>query len=96
MKRMKIIETVKVEDCFDGSRISEVLLDCEITKEFILKLGHGSRLQYFEDFARPFFKIRMEGKCDVKGIEGNRKMRVHIKNPDFYSIGNFIAYIEML
>ncbi|MBN1593415.1 MAG: hypothetical protein JW941_09255 [Candidatus Coatesbacteria bacterium] len=89
---MKVIEVRHVEDCFDGSLIKELLFEAAITKEMIFALGKNEKVQYFADFARPFFKIRVDGLFDLKGIEGNRSMRIHIKNPDSYSLEDFIEF----
>ena len=91
---MKVIEIKHVEDCFDGSLIKELLLSEEITKEFIHKLAMDDFLQYFPHFARPFFKIRKNGTYDIKGIEGNNTMRIHLKKPDEYSLNEFIEMVN--
>lgn len=91
---MYIIEIKNIEDCFDGSNIREVLLTFEVTKALIFALGEEGKLQYFGDFARPFFKIRVEDKYDLKGIEGNNTIRVHLKNPGDYSIDDFCDFLE--
>jgi len=93
---MKVIETRHVEDCFDGSLIKELLLAEEITKQFILLLGKDGNVQYFSHFARPFFKIRLAGLYDIKGIEGNKTMRIHLKNPDKFTLDNFIKNIRSM
>ncbi|MBI9073726.1 MAG: hypothetical protein JEY94_19170 [Melioribacteraceae bacterium] len=91
---MKVVEIKHVEDCFDGSLIKEILLSDEITKEFIHKLSGDDFLQYFPHFARPFFKIRKNGTYDIKGIEGNNTMRIHLKKPDEYSLNEFIEMVN--
>ncbi len=91
---MQVIDIKPVEDCFDGSMISELRLSQEITKELIFSLGQDGDVQYFAHFARPFFKIRIPGVYDVKGIEGNNTMRVHLKNPGRYSLETFIENLE--
>ncbi len=91
---MEILEIKNVEDCFDGSLIKEILLSSEITKDFIYSIGDGCIIQYFDNFARPFFKIRKNGLFDLKGIEGNKTMRVHIKNPDKFSMDDFCGLVE--
>ncbi|PKK88810.1 MAG: hypothetical protein CVV64_17145 [Candidatus Wallbacteria bacterium HGW-Wallbacteria-1] len=86
---MKITEKKQVEDCFDGSLIFELRLSGEITEEMILTLGKTGNLQYFPHFARPFFKLRVAGLYDLKGIEGNRTLRIHLKKPTEFSLENF-------
>ncbi len=91
---MKVVDVKHVEDCFDGSLIKELLLDSEITKELIFALGEGGTVQYFGHFARPFFKIRVEGLYDLKGIEGSRTMRVHLKSLDRFTMDDMKVRIE--
>lgn len=86
---MRVIGIKHVEDCFDGSFIKELCFDREISKEMVFFLGRGGDVQYFETFARPFFKIRIKSKYDLKGIVGNRTMRIHLKNPSPEAIGEF-------
>ena len=73
---MKIIEIREIEDCFDQSIMKEILLDQVIQKDFIESLGTAGSLEYFPTFARPFFKLEVSGKYIVKGIEGNRSVRI--------------------
>lgn len=89
---MEIIEIKHVEDCFDGSLIKELRISKEITKEFIYAVAGGGDIQYFAHFAKPFFKIRIPNRFDLKGIQGNTTMRIHIKNPDEFSLDDFIEF----
>jgi hypothetical protein len=73
---MRIVNVKHIEDCFDGSYLHELLFDSEITRGFIVSLGAATQLQYYPDFARPFFKATVPGQFSLKGIEGNRTVRV--------------------
>jgi hypothetical protein len=73
---MKMITEKPLEDCFTESLTREVDLDEPISEAFIRHLGRVGDLQYFPSFARPFFRVDIEGKCSISGIEGNRSMRV--------------------
>jgi hypothetical protein len=72
---MRVVAVRHVEDCFDGSYIRELALDAAITREFINYLGIVGRLCYYGEFARPFFIIVQEGKCKLKGVEGDSSMK---------------------
>lgn len=93
---MEVTEIKHIEDCFDGSLIKELLVKVKISKEQIFALGKDGHLQYFPHFARPFFKIRIPGFYDLKGIEGNNSFRIHLKNPTKYSLEDFIEYMKAL
>lgn len=77
---MKLVEIKHVEDCFDGSFIKELRFESKITEEDVFFLGRSGDVQYFETFAKPFFKIRVKSKYDLKGIAGNRTLRIHLKS----------------
>jgi len=75
---MTVTEIQHVEDCFDGSFIKEFFLDETITEPFIRYLGKDKKLEYFPEFARPFFRIIAEDEYMIKGIEENRYVKVII------------------
>jgi hypothetical protein len=83
---MKIISVKKLEDCFDGSLISEVQLDMPISHEFIESLCSkaSGKCQYLKEFARPFFKADFIDLFMIEGIMGATTARVVIyrKNSD--------------
>lgn len=76
---MRIINSKLIENCFEGTDIKEILLDKEITKEFIFYLKGDSFMQYFPSFSKPFFKIDVSGKYIIKGIVGFKSLRVILK-----------------
>lgn len=88
---MNVVERTHIEDCFNGSAIWELLLSGPISKQAIFLLGDEGDIQYFSHFARPFFKIRVHGLFDAKGIEGNNTLRVHLKVPHQFSLEHFIT-----
>jgi hypothetical protein len=83
---MKVVSVKKLEDCFDGSLISEVRFDKPITHEFIefICAQASGKYQYFKEFARPFFKADFIDLFIIEGIQGALSARVVIcrKNPD--------------
>lgn len=93
---MNALEVRHVEDCFDGSLIKELLLPYKISKELVYALGRGGNVQYFAHFARPFFKIRVPSLYDVKGIEGNKTMRIHLKHPNQYALDDFLERVARI
>lgn len=75
---MSEIRVLPIEDCFDGSYIRELAFEQDIDEAFIQKLGGFGALQYFRSFARPYFQLRKPGFFVMKGVEGNRSLRVTI------------------
>ena len=77
---MKLIDVRKVEDCFDGSLRLEYRFDGEIAEPFMRGLANGSRLDYFPDFPKPFFKIFREDGLQIKGILGGADFEAFFPN----------------
>lgn len=75
---MKILNQKMLEDCFNETFMKEILFDMEIKKEFIDFIAQGALLQYFPDFARPFYRIDLKGKYIIKGIEGNKTLQIFL------------------
>ncbi len=93
---MRIIEIKHIDNCFDGTVIKELLFSSVIKKELIFKLGKEEEIQYFAHFERPFFKVSVKGLYDLKGIEGNKTMRIHLKQPQKYTIEMFCELLKSL
>jgi len=90
---MKIAGVRHIEDCFDGSYIHEILFDADITSTFIQSLGTEGCLQYHRSFARPFFKAVFTDRFTLKGVEGNRTVRVLSYEKD---LTRTLEYLEQL
>ncbi|MCX7880464.1 MAG: hypothetical protein N2517_07360 [Ignavibacteria bacterium] len=92
---MKVIQIIDIEDCLSNVKSFDLLLSDEITKNFILNLGKKGYLQYYSDFPKPFFKIRLEGICDIKGVEGSKKLRVIFRNHSYIPLNFVIELINI-
>lgn len=69
--------TRKVEDCFDGSQVFDYLVGRPLTVEAIRDLGDRlGKLTYYPEFPRPFFRAHAENGMQVKGVQGDREIRV--------------------
>ncbi len=73
---MRIQNIVDADDCVGGEFMKEVLFETPVTREFILFLGESGDLDYFEDFARPFYRLDVPGSFTIKGIEGAKNARL--------------------
>jgi len=67
---MRIVETRKVEDCFDGSAVYAYRFDTPWTEREIRALGALGKLEFFPDFPRPLFRLLGEGGWQMKGVLG--------------------------
>ncbi len=83
-----------IEDCFENSNIYDVALNMEITEDFVITLGKFGSLQYFPNFPKPFFKLRLENLFELKGIVGSYKFRVRLINPSIFTLDDFLNFIN--
>ena len=67
---MRIVETRKVEDCFNGSSLYRYSFDAVWNQASMLQLSDLGKLSYYPHFPRPFFRVRDSLGMEVKGIEG--------------------------
>lgn len=81
---MRIIDIKDLEDCFDGSLIKDFLFDEPVNKSFIDYFGKLGKLEYFPDFARPFYRIDRANAFVIKGVEGNKTARITIASKNIF------------
>lgn len=79
---MNLIHVREIEDCFDASLMREVLFDAPITPGFIRFWQSRGELDYFPAFARPFFRVHVPGRYYLKGIQGNKTLRLILYKND--------------
>jgi hypothetical protein len=73
---VKIVQSRKVEDCFDGSSVYAYSFDEAWNRGTIASIQVFGKLEYYPDFPRPFFRVRGCNGLEVKGVEGERNCRV--------------------
>lgn len=67
---MRVVEIRKKEDCSDGGMIYEYHFDDGFPQHVMRRLAEGGTLQFFPEFARPFFKLVTADGVHIKGIIG--------------------------
>ncbi len=92
---MRIVNIKELEDCFDGSFMKEVLFDETVSRKFIHYLGESGDFEYFPSFAKPFYRVVKKGLYQIKGVEGNRTLRIILnrKNRE-ESLSYFEGYVK--
>jgi hypothetical protein len=94
---MRLIEIRKLEDCFDGSIIFKYSFDREVDEVLMKRIGEEGKVQYFPEFARPFFKIITPGSIQVRGIVGDRDFEaVYPQTDKWVKKGAFEANLKKL
>lgn len=78
MMWMKVTGSRILNSCLDGTVQVELVLDRAMDRPFIDHLASCGQLEYFPDFARPFFRITKPGTFIIKGIEGESTCELHI------------------
>jgi len=73
---MNILESKKVEDCFDGSSILEYKIHKTISKDFIEILGSLGKLEYYDEFPIPYFKVKIDNGSEIRGLLGEDTFRI--------------------
>jgi hypothetical protein len=91
---MKIIEIRNIENCVGVTNAKEIVFEEPVKYDFIRFLGKEGNLQYFPSFPRPFFKIEVEGKYILKGIEGEKIMKIVLIGENETALKSFVEYAE--
>lgn len=73
---MKLLEIVKLEDCFDGSIIFEYFFSESISENFMRDISSTGELLYYPDFSKPFYKILTNDDIQIKGIIGENSFQI--------------------
>jgi hypothetical protein len=73
---MRKIDAVIMEDCLKGALTLLYSFDKPWTKIDILKLSSLGKVDYFEDFPRPYFRFISSDDVQMKGVEGENTCRV--------------------
>lgn len=73
---MRIVDRVKVEDCFDGSSVFVYKIDLPWTEQMAGRLASLGEYRYYREFPRPLFKMRTQNGLFVDGVEGSNDCRV--------------------
>ncbi len=73
---MRLLESTRLEDCFDGGAVYRYRTDQPWTREAIQSLTRFGELDYFGDFPRPYYRVRNSSGLQVRGLEGERTCTV--------------------
>lgn len=79
---MNIVESRKLEDCFDGSTVYGYRFDGNWTSETIHLLSSLGTLEYYPEFPRPFFRVLNDAGLNIRGVEGESNCRVIFPRQD--------------
>jgi hypothetical protein len=72
---IQVIAVRPLEDCLIESMNSEWELDQPLGREIMQRMAKGSRLQFYPDFPRPYFRIESPDGYVLQGVLGNTTFR---------------------
>lgn len=79
---MKITSIRPVDDCIDQNIEREIRLGSRLTREMIEQLGAFGRLEFHKTFSRPMFRLLIDNRIHVRGVEGNDHCSVILDRDD--------------
>jgi hypothetical protein len=71
-----VTDIVLIEACLDGSIIKQYHLSKQIDKTLMHRLSDQAKLDYYDDFPRPYFRIARDGYYLIQGVIGLNSFRV--------------------
>jgi len=91
---MKVVKTKEISGCL-FEIVRELQVDSVLSKEDILYLAKAGKLEYYPEFSKPFFKIIVANKYQMKGVQGNDTIRVMFHDHDYDEhLNHIIKHIE--
>lgn len=94
---MELVEIRELEDCFDGGLKLEYRFSAAIGDGFMRRMAAGSRLDFFSEFPRPFFKVFLASGIQIKGVLGDPCIEAYLPRTDMEKIrSQFEAQIRRL
>jgi len=93
---MKPVRKELLEGCLPSAPEYRYVLSEPWTAELIAALRRLGQLDYYADFPRPFFRLRMANGVQMKGIEGEPLCRVLFPGEAAGKIEEFEAELACL
>ncbi|MBI5325285.1 MAG: hypothetical protein HZB41_08455 [Ignavibacteriae bacterium] len=75
---MKIVRTKTIRNCSQSNNQIDLFFDDRINMEFLVNLSSNGKLEIFENFEKPFFRLHYKNKYLLKGALGNSKARLFL------------------
>lgn len=73
---MKQISSEKIDNCFANARTYRYHLPAAVDEAFAQRMGSLGSLFIKKNLRRPFFRIETESGVQIKGILGDRSVKV--------------------
>ena len=68
-------------------------MDSEISEPFVDYLSTLGEMSYHPEFARPFFRVESPGNFILKGVVGNKSMRVILYRSNLESAESYLIEV---
>ncbi len=67
-----------LDDCFNDTTLFDFIFLTELDDEVIRALDALGDLEYYDKFPKPFFKLQKDHYYSIKGIRGEKSMRISL------------------
>ncbi|TAL67011.1 MAG: hypothetical protein EPN82_15670 [Bacteroidetes bacterium] len=75
---MKIARIKVIRNCSQSNNQIDLFFDDKISREFLGLLALSGKLEVFDNFEKPFFRLHYKNKYVLKGALGNKKARLFL------------------
>lgn len=79
---MKLLSKNRIENCLPTAPEYRYVFSEPWRAGQILRLRRLGELDYYPDFPRPFFRLRLPGGAQMKGVEGDSCCRIVFSGGD--------------
>jgi len=92
---MRVTRIKKIKNCSQSNNQIDLFFDGKINRDFLLYLSSEGKLEIFENFEKPFFRLHYKNKYLLKGALDNQKARIFLPESNCDEVLNeFKSYIE--
>jgi len=75
---MRVTRIKKIRNCSQSNNQIDLLFDRKINRNFLFYLSASGKLEIFENFEKPFFRLHYKNKYILKGALDNFKARIYL------------------
>lgn len=75
---MRVTRIKIIRNCSQSNNQIELFFDEKIKRDFLLHLSSDGKLELFENFEKPFFRLHYQNKYLLKGALDNQKARIYL------------------
>ncbi len=85
---MRVTRIKIIRNCSQSNNQIDLFFDGKINREFLLYLSDSGKLEIFENFDKPFFRLHYKNKYILKGALDNFKARIFLPDANCNEVLN--------